>query len=197
MAGEEPTLQQGDASDDRWVEYLQALLVAKGVDGAQYWTPGVFDSVTKGCVLSLQQDKGLKQDGIVGHQTWAALQDEDPVPGPGDDGRAPHTYVEKGVEVRFTEVMAYLPSMDSLSFQLYRVGTEKPTADQLRTKVTIYLPGSDQRELTANLDVEMDPIYELSARDVTGGVAGEYEVVVELSQEVGSGERKEFSFDRS
>jgi len=61
-------------------------------------------------------------------------------------------------------------------------------SDQLNAKVTVYLPNTDARELTARLDVEMDPIYEMSAREVTGGVGGDYEVIVELSQDLGSGE---------
>jgi murein L,D-transpeptidase YcbB/YkuD len=101
MAGE-PTLYHGNQSADGWVEYLQDLLMHQMTDlGNHNHTRGLFDDFTLAAVKEFQQRKNIKDDGIVGDQTWAALRGEPYIPKAGDDGRAPGTYVEQGIELRF------------------------------------------------------------------------------------------------
>src|SRR5688572_14303164 len=101
MAGE-PTLYHGNESVDGWVEYLQNMLLIKTQLGNHHYKSGTFDDFTLDAVKEFQEKKRLKVDGIVGDQTWAVLRGEPDAPAPHDDGRAPGTYVEQGIEMRFT-----------------------------------------------------------------------------------------------
>jgi hypothetical protein len=94
---QEPTLRVGDQSVDGWVEYLQTLLNGWGFPIA---VDGDFGQGTLGAVTGFQGQHHLLVDGVVGNQTWAALQEEaaEPV---GTDGLAPHTFVESGPEARW------------------------------------------------------------------------------------------------
>jgi hypothetical protein len=94
---DEPTLRVGDTSVDGWVEYLQQLLNAWGLNVA---VDGDFGQGTLAAVHSFQQAKGLLDDGVVGNETWAALREEEARP-PSTDGRQPHTFVESGQEARW------------------------------------------------------------------------------------------------
>ncbi len=104
---DEPTLRYGDRDDKPghgWVTYLQNMLQGRGYD------PGGIDGVFLGKTLSAARafqsnekdvnGEPLKVDGIVGFQTWAALQEET-ARKPSTDGRVPHTYVEEGPEARW------------------------------------------------------------------------------------------------
>lgn len=65
-----PTIKKGNRGDA--VKKAQELLNAKGFDcGA---ADGIFGSKTQKAVKSFQKSKGLKADGIIGKNTWAALQ---------------------------------------------------------------------------------------------------------------------------
>ena len=110
---ENPTLRRGDEGVDGWVEYLQTLLRVHGYSGHQP-EDGIFDEITEQWVISYQRyhQPPLKDDGIVGDQTWSALRDEPELQPVGSDGREPHTYTEHGVELRFTTEMEYLPYDD-------------------------------------------------------------------------------------
>jgi hypothetical protein len=103
---DEPTLRLGDGIDnglDGWVEYLQSMLAQWGrsVD-----FNGVFDQVTLVAVRDFQDKEHdinggeLLVDGVVGHQTWAALQQES-ARRPSTDGLPPHTHEEHGPEARW------------------------------------------------------------------------------------------------
>lgn len=63
-----PTLKRG--SKGFRVTSLQHLLKARGQKIA---TDGVFGSKTEAAVKSFQRSKGLKQDGLAGPKTWAAV----------------------------------------------------------------------------------------------------------------------------
>ena len=52
-------------------------------------------------MLKFQKTKKLQIDGTLGNQTWAALREGAPEK-PSTDGRKPHTFVEKGVEARWS-----------------------------------------------------------------------------------------------
>lgn len=126
---DEPTLRHGDQSVDGWVEYLQDLLEFWGAEPGE--RNGVFGQGTLAAVRRFQQrmkaekpEQKVMVDGIVGHQTWALLREEDPRP-PSTDGRQPHTYVERGPEARWYQEdnwVFYDPGRDRLEAYAYNVG---------------------------------------------------------------------------
>ena len=80
----EPTLQSG--STGTWVKTLQQRLNAKEVVTPPLKIDGVFGPKTRAAVVAFQQghsnSKGdpLKNDGVVGKQTWGAINDERAAP---------------------------------------------------------------------------------------------------------------------
>ncbi len=95
----QPTLRKGDKSQDGWVEYLQFSLNIRL--GMTLPRDGKFDTKVHNAVIKLQKKDKLMVDGIVGNQTWAALRYDKPEP-PSTDGRKAHTFVERGVEARWS-----------------------------------------------------------------------------------------------
>ena len=67
-----PTLRKGAKGAD--VIKLQTLLQAHGFDIGKYGIDGDFGSATEKAVKSFQKAAGLKVDGIVGQNTWTALE---------------------------------------------------------------------------------------------------------------------------
>lgn len=67
---ERPLLRKGD--DGPWVEYLQHRIIAKGSDIV---ADGDFGPATDRSVRSLQTRKKLQVDGLVGKNTWEAVDD--------------------------------------------------------------------------------------------------------------------------
>ena len=74
-ANTRPTLRRGDKGDA--VRELQTMLVAQGYDLPGSGIDGDYGPETRGAVLAFQDDRGLKMDGIVGPETWAALESEE------------------------------------------------------------------------------------------------------------------------
>ncbi len=66
-----PTLKKGSRGDD--VARLQTLLLAAGYPLPKYGADGIFGAETLAAVIAFQAARGLKEDGIVGIDTWAAL----------------------------------------------------------------------------------------------------------------------------
>ena len=66
------TFRQGQTADG--VRGIQAALVENGYLGSAQNVTGTFDQTTDQAVRSLQQDRGLTADGIVGPQTLATLR---------------------------------------------------------------------------------------------------------------------------
>lgn len=64
-----PTLRTGSKGDS--VRLLQTLLNRAGYELA---IDGIFGTMTRCSVKGFQSERGLKVDGIVGRQTWAALE---------------------------------------------------------------------------------------------------------------------------
>ena len=71
-----PTLRKGDKG--AYVTLLQTELLNRGYSLPKYGADGSFGNETMKAVLAFQGDAGLKQDGIVGENTWAALEGEQP-----------------------------------------------------------------------------------------------------------------------
>jgi hypothetical protein len=191
MAGE-PTLYKGNQSADGWVEYLQHLLEGTGwlpQDGhyAGAYTLGLFDQATFDAVKSYQEEKGLqKWDGIVGDETWAALLGQDPLPSPGDDGLAPGTYLEKGLELRFEDpAIHYFEDQDRLQIRVFSVGTESPKDGELDLFVHLKKPDGTEADLSEKHVLGAGTAQYFDVENITGGVAGEYAVVIQLPQESG------------
>ena len=67
-----PTLKKG--SKGASVKEMQQLLIKKGYKLPKYGADGDFGTETLNAVKQFQKDKGLKVDGIVGSQTWKALE---------------------------------------------------------------------------------------------------------------------------
>lgn len=67
-------LRKGDRGDE--VKDLQERLNALGYDCGE--ADGVFGTRTKNAVVRFQTSNGLDPDGIVGHKTWAALDNAQP-----------------------------------------------------------------------------------------------------------------------
>lgn len=79
-AAERPTLRNGSSGDA--VKTLQAKLIALGYSFEPYGADGVFGGMTETRVKAFQLAAGISADGIVGSQTWAAL----------DKAEAPKTF---------------------------------------------------------------------------------------------------------
>jgi hypothetical protein len=198
MAGE-PTLYHGNESADGWVEYLQTLLLEKsqwsGL-GSHDFKKGLFDDFTFEAVKAFQSAKKLKIDGIVGDQTWAALQGEPPpFPAPHDDGRKPGTYVERGIELRFTDWVIYSDYNDEVTIGAASVGDEQPELGTVDPLVTITRPDGTSDYFGVKHEVNESGHF-FSATGVTGGVAGTYKLKAELPDPTG-GDIIEREFTRS
>jgi hypothetical protein len=132
----QPTLRLGDKSPDGWVEFLQVQLnhhLNLDLD-----TNGVFDKKVQNAVIDFQKKRKLKVDGTVGNQTWAALRDDTPE-APGTDGRAPHTFEEKGPQARFDNENidgVYTVSQDLLEIFVASVGEAPIDKFHLHVRVT-------------------------------------------------------------
>lgn len=92
VAGE-PTLRFGDINVNGWVAHLQERVAAVGFDPGPI--DGMFFARTHEAVLGFQASRGLVVDGIVGQQTWGALNTAAPAvpptpspPGGGGGGAA-------------------------------------------------------------------------------------------------------------
>lgn len=72
-----PTIQFG--SQGMAVAYCQNLLNARIVQHPILWVDGLFGASTDQRVRQFQTQKGLKIDGIVGPETWGALEAGPPV----------------------------------------------------------------------------------------------------------------------
>jgi len=192
---DEPTLYHGNESIDGWVEYLQNLLLVKTQLGNNHYANGVFDDFTLAAVKEFQGNKGLKVDGIVGDQTWAVLRGEPFKPAPGDDGRAPGTYVEQGIEMRFTNEIQYRQDEDQVRFWAASVGTVHPQTGTIHAFVHLKAPDGSERNVAA-VHEGYDAVQYFSIDGITAGVPGRYSMIIQLPSESG-GDTQQFEFDRT
>lgn len=141
---QEPTLRLGDDSVDGWVEYAKTLLLETAVmhDADLDHEDGRFDELTEWVVERFQTDRGLRVDGVIGNQTWAALRGEEPQ-AVGTDGEAPGTYVEAGIEARWAQEdsAAYDPREDELRLVAFNTGSDPLNADNFRVEIAIETGG--------------------------------------------------------
>ena len=71
-----PTLKRG--SKGQYVTLAQTELIQKGYSCGSYGADGDFGKATEAAVKAFQKDHGLNADGIIGSQTWAALDSTEP-----------------------------------------------------------------------------------------------------------------------
>jgi len=68
-----PTLRKGDQGS--YVTLAQTELIQKGYDCGKWGADGKFGAATETAVKKFQKDHGLDADGVIGPDTWAALED--------------------------------------------------------------------------------------------------------------------------
>ena len=70
---DKPTLRRGSSGE--YVTLAQTLLIQRGYDLAPYGADGKFGAKTEAAVRAFQEKNGLTVDGVVGRNTWAALEE--------------------------------------------------------------------------------------------------------------------------
>ena len=71
-----PTLRKGDSG--KWVTLARTELINKGYDCGKTGADGKFGANTEKAVKAFQKDNGLTVDGIIGANTWNALDGAEP-----------------------------------------------------------------------------------------------------------------------
>jgi hypothetical protein len=71
-----PTLRRGSAG--AYVTLAQTELIQKGYDCGSFGADGQFGAATEKAVRAFQKDHGLTVDGVIGKNTWAALDAVEP-----------------------------------------------------------------------------------------------------------------------
>ena len=71
---DKPTIRRGSSGE--YVTLAQTLLIQRGYDLAPYGADGKFGAKTEDAVKAFQRKNGLTADGIIGRNTWAALDSE-------------------------------------------------------------------------------------------------------------------------
>ena len=72
-----PTLKRG--SKGQYVTLAQTELINKGYSCGSFGADGEFGAATEKAVKAFQKDHGLSVDGIIGKQTWSALDAVEPL----------------------------------------------------------------------------------------------------------------------
>ena len=70
---DKPTLRKGASGE--YVTLLQTLLIQRGYNVGATGADGKFGSATLAAVKAFQKDNGLVVDGVVGKNTWSALEE--------------------------------------------------------------------------------------------------------------------------
>lgn len=70
---DKPTLRKGASGE--YVTLLQTMLIQRGYSVGAKGADGKFGNATYNAVKAFQKDNGLVQDGVVGKNTWTALEE--------------------------------------------------------------------------------------------------------------------------
>jgi hypothetical protein len=204
-----PTLREGMESADGWVEFLHELLNTHfyGSDFKFYRTDGKFDHDTKAAVERYQRDVGLTGDdvdGVVGDQTWSALQGHETLAPRGADGYPAGTYVDHGKHLRFDPTeMGYANGVSNENDQLYLRVVIVGDVDVPKESVvpTVHIEGPNGSTNPTNFSYYPGATgpggwFEIWMDDATNhGPAGRYKVIAQLPMETG-GDTLIMEFDR-
>ena len=71
-----PTLRKGDSGT--YVSLAQEMLMQRGYPLPKYGADGKFGNETRTAVKAFQEANGLKADGVIGPDTWKALEGTEP-----------------------------------------------------------------------------------------------------------------------
>jgi hypothetical protein len=199
-----PTLREGMHSADGWVEYLEGRL------NEYFWGrkdfrysigDGHFTHDTKKAVEKFQEEQHVKVDGVVGDQTWAALNGNPQQQDVGTDGYPAGQYVQQGKQLRFNPEgsTGYAYGGDQLILQVWNVGTEKVAADDVRPTVHVRTPEGGSHEPTKFTGVGGGgggEWFELIIDEVSGtGPLGRYSALIQLPMEYG-GDTMQMEYDK-
>jgi Putative peptidoglycan binding domain len=204
-----PTLREGMESADGWVEYLHGLLKVHffGTDFEFTRTDGKFDHQTKLAVERYQRDIGLTGedvDGVVGDQTWSALQGHATLDPRGSDGFPAGTYVDHGRHLRFDPTdMGYMNGLaneaDKLYMRVIIVGDVDVPKESVVPTVHVEGPnGTTNPNQFSYYPGSTGPggWFQIIVDEATNyGPAGRYRVIAQLPMDTG-GDTLVMEFDR-
>src|SRR4051794_32241208 len=192
MTGE-PTLRHGDHEADGWVEYLQEQLAFRLNDNSIEHT-GTFDDATFEAVKKFQHERGLHADGIVGDATWAALTNDAPAH-EGTDQLAPHTHLDKGMHVVWTEHGGaddgvYIESNDTVMWLASNVGDVNVPSNSLNACISFpdknYMEFIEMVETSGASEAAPGGLLFVTMTDVKASLgAGTHAYLAELPDEFG------------
>lgn len=183
-----PTLRVGEAAPEGWLEYLHALLGQT----TGHWHD-TYDQHMADWVKQWQHDHGLKDDGVVGDQTWAALRGE-ALP------QAPHanpSFHEHKLEMRFTQEISYLEGDDELWVRAMSVGSHHPAEGEVTLTVEVKRPDGTSNHVSATNEaygggVDLHTFH--VSKPVGDGPGGVYHALMWFPQEWGQ-DNQTFEWD--
>lgn len=154
MTGE-PTLHPGQHDHPDWVTYLQQMLAH---NGHHVEADGRFGPATETAVRAFQEERHLTADGIVGKQTWAALQGET-VPA-GDHGAATSHAGHGGAAHVVWGYAEWEPSYDGHDDVIEMFWTNKGPGSIKKGEHTVHVNLRGEHGQDATAEVELDPVYD-------------------------------------
>jgi hypothetical protein len=196
----QPTLRHGDHEADGWVKYLQEML-AFHLHDSGIAASGTFDDATLEAVKKFQHQAHLREDGIVGDATWAALTQDKPAH-EGTDHLAPHTHLDAGTHVVWSmhgghDDGVYKDSDDSVMWIASVVGNTPIPTNTYTASVEITVNGQRNIEFIELQSVggknESAP-GELMSVTMTGVKAtygsGTHQYLLEMPSDLGDSKRQ-------
>jgi hypothetical protein len=197
MTGE-PTLRHGDHEADGWVQYLQEQLAFRLQDSSIEHT-GTFDDATFEAVKKFQHAHGLRADGIVGDATWAALTSDKPAH-EGVDGLAPHTHIDHGMHVVWSEHGGsddgiYIENNDTVMWLASNVGDQNVPSNTLTACISFadksYMEFIEMVETSGASEATPGGLFSVTMTGVKAALgSGTHAYVAELPDEVGKAQRQ-------
>lgn len=173
VSGDHPTLEEYASGE--WVTYAQQLLQQAGYEPQDHKIDGKFGPMTKEAVRDFQGAHGLTVDGVIGPQTWAALEGRG-----GGAGSTGQLSFDKAPQVESSGWLVWsVKNVGSATVTAYSSAGNYEMYDSSNTTI----PGGDT-QLAADLapgDASGDIGVDLSYYTPNDG---EYQVSVQVSNEI-------------
>lgn len=166
ITSNDPTLHMGARSSA--VETMQGLLAQHG---QAINADGIFGPQTRQAVIAFQQANGLRPDGVVGSQTWAALR--------GSGGGA--TTQAKVADPKMTVAQAKLAQIKAI-FKMIAEQPQTPNGEHAQAEVTMSLP--DQEQHAGHNHDWLDDALEWTEDTVGDVVGGVTDVATDIGETV-------------